>query len=240
VTEERLCVLCAVRNRRPVHYERAQACLPCRIWLAETIADVAVLYPQLHAMLIPGQGNGQRVSGSREMPLPLNADIVDLTGPAKVVNLTDAGRPWWHEDQTGHVAVAAVLDQWVRDWISYDWCRSDVMPVPTVPELAAWLGKWAEAACDEHPAIDDFAGEIRDIHTAMRAYIPRVVDRDNPPPRRRAEPRTAPCRGCDMVSLWWFPSDERVRCDNCDVVMTESEYAAWARLIIAGERARLA
>lgn len=235
MTEERLCVLCSVRGRRPVHYERAQACQPCRIWLGETIADIAALYPQLHAMLAPGAAAGQRVTGSREMPLPLNVDILDLVGPTRVLNLTDAGRPWWHEDQTGRLSVAMVLDSWARDWITYEWCRSGQLPAATVPELAAWLGAWVGAACDRHPAIDDFADEISSLHAAIRAYIPRVVDRDEPPPRRRAEPRTAPCRGCDMVSLWWFPSDERVRCDTdgCGVVMTESEYAAWAKLILA-------
>lgn len=233
MTEAHLCVICPVRGRRPVHYERAQACEPCRIWLAETIADVAALYPQLHALLVPSGTAGQKVTGSREMPLPLNVDILDLTGRAKGFTPSKDAVP---EDQVGHTAVAYVLDSWARDWIGYEWCRSDQLPAATVAELAAWLGKWVEAACDHHPAIDDFADEIRDLHAAIRAYIPRMVGRDEPPPRRRAEERTAPCRGCDMVSLWWFPSDERVRCDTegCGVVMTEDEYAAWAKLVLAG------
>jgi hypothetical protein len=171
------------------------------------------------------------------MPLPLNVDILDLTGSAREHQASDEARRW-RDDQVGHTAVAYRLDQWVRDWITYDWCRSDQLPVPTVPALAGWLSRWVDEACDRHPAIDDFADEISDVHGAIRAYIPRMVDRDEPPPRRRAEPRTAPCRGCDMVSLWWWPSDERVRCDTegCGVVMTEDEYASWSRLVIAGAK----
>jgi hypothetical protein len=233
MTEARLCVVCPVRRQTAVHYERAMVCQPCRIWLAETIADIAALYPQLREALEPGRGNSQRVTGSREMPLPLNVDVLDLTGPAREHVASDHAR-LWAEDQTGHAAIAYQLDQWARDWISYDWCRSDHLPLPTVPELAAWLARHCDDACDHHGAVDDFAGEIRDLHGAMRAYIPRMVERDEPPPRGRPEPRTAPCRGCDLFSLWWWPSDERVRCDNCEVVMTEDEYAAWAKLVLAG------
>lgn len=229
------CVVCPVRGRRPVHYERPHACRPCRIWLAETIADIAALYPKLHAMLAPGRGTGQRVTGSRDMPLPLNVDILDLTGRLREFRPSrDALR--WRDDQVGEPAVAYILALWVRDWLSYDWCKSTVTPDRTVKALAAWLVARCDDACDHHPAIDDVADEMRELHATMRGYVPRMVEKGEPPPRRRAEPRTAPCRGCDLISLWWFPSDERVRCDNCDVVMTESEYATWARQIIAYER----
>lgn len=233
MTEARLCAVCPVRRQTAVHYERAQVCQPCRIWLAETVADLAVLYPQLHDALRPGRGNNQRVTGSREAPLPLNVDVLDLTGPARDHHASAEARRW-AEDQIGHPAIAYCLDQWARDWISHDWCRSDHLPLPTVADLVAWLGKWVNEACDHHPAVDDFAREIRDVQAAMRAYIPRVVQEGERPPRGRPEPLTAQCRGCDLVSLWWWPSDERVRCDNCDVVMTEDEYADWARLVLAG------
>jgi hypothetical protein len=237
MTEERLCVVCPVRQRTAVHYERAQVCQPCRIWLAETIADIGALYPQLHAMLAPGRGNSQRVTGSREMPLPLNVDIVDLTGPPRRFRPSSEALRWI-DDQIGEPAVAYILDLWVRDWDSYQWCKSTVTPEPTVAALTAWLARRCDDACDHHPAIDDVADEIRDLHLTMRGYIPRMVEEDERPPRRRAEPRTAPCRGCELVSLWWWPSDERVRCDTdgCGVVMTESEYASWARLVIAGAK----
>lgn len=221
MTEAHLCVICPVRGRRPVHYERAQACEPCRIWLAETIADVAALYPQLHALLVPSGTAGQKVTGSREMPLPLNVDILDLTGRAKGFTPSKDAVP---EDQVGHTAVAYVLDSWARDWIGYEWCRSDQLPAATVAELAAWLGKWVEAACDHHPAIDDFADEIRDLHAAIRAYIPRMVDQTH---SARAERRPAPCPSCDAAGLWWWPSDQRVKCDNCPRSMTIEEYARW-------------
>jgi hypothetical protein len=228
---EHLCVACPVRRQTAVHYERAHVCQPCRIWLAETIADIAGLYPELHALLVPGATAGQRVTGSREMPLPLNVDILDLTGKAKGFRPSREALP---EDQVGHTAVAYVLDSWARDWISYEWCRSDQLPAPTVAELAAWLGKWADDACDHHPAIDDFADEIRDLHAAIRAYIPRMVDRDEPPPRRRPQQLPTPCPSCDLVTLFRQPGDPRVDCANpdCRRILTGDEYARWTRMLV--------
>lgn len=240
MTEARLCVLCPVRGRRPDHYERAQACEQCRVWLAGVLRDIADTYPDLADQLHPRKGGGQRVAGSREAPVPLVLDVVDLTHGGHRGYATADGR-LWAEDQIGHMAIRARLGSWAQDWLSYDWCRSDRLPEHTTAyALAAWLGKWADDACSHHPAVDEFADEMVEVLATIRAYVPRMVEEDEQPPKQRPEPRTAPCPACDMTSLWWFPSEERVRCDTdgCNRVMTDDEYARWARLVIADERTR--
>jgi len=123
----------------------------------------------LHAGPVRQQAGGAPVSGSREAPIPINLDPVDLTlraGPSSIYDPT--GQGW--RDQIGQVPVATMLDSWVRDWISYAWCPADHLPVPTVVTLVGWLDKRLEAACDQHPAIDDFAREIRaTLHACQRA-----------------------------------------------------------------------
>lgn len=287
MTEEHLCVLCAVRGRRPDHYERAMACEQCRVWLAGVLRDIAALYPALAgrhsgepdrpwstrqlrdgkwvtepghdpaSAKLPTGATGRTpprmgiVTGTRDNLAPVDLDVVDLTGdarPASIAVRYRTERPpgqapinWaaygGDPDQIGHLSVATELEFWVQDWITMRG-EGEHLPLPLVPPLAGWLSARLTWAIDEHPAIDEFATALTRIYGALRAYVPRVVEEDEKPPQRRAEPRTAPCPACDMVSLWWWPSDERVRCDTdgCNRVMTESEYAQWARLVIADAR----
>lgn len=282
MTEERLCVLCAVRGRRPEHYEQPQACPGCRVWLAGVLRDIPAVYVQLveldpaepdhpwtvqllddgkwvtapghdpAASKLPTGAPGRRpprlglVTGSREAAAPTNLDVVDLTASSRPASIAVRYRNGWSAlggdpDQIGHLAVATELEFWVTDWIGMRG-EGEHLPLPLVPPLAGWLGDRLGWAVDEHPAIDEFASALVRIHGALRAYVPRVVQEHEQPPGRRAEPRTAPCPLCDNVSLWWWPSEERVRCDTdgCNRAMTEDEYARWARLVIADERAKTA
>lgn len=215
--------------------DRGLVCEPDRVSIRDTLVEIAEHYPQLADHLEPRRGTGQRVSGSTEPRLPLNEDIADLTSPHRAGQATEHARRW-AEDQTGHMPVRARLESWVQDWASHDWCESSNLPIPTVPALAGWLGIWLDRACDHHYAIDDFADETADILAAMRAYIPKVVEVGETPPSKRVI-RSAPCPECDMISLWWHPKDDRVRCDNCPRVMTESEYETWSKMVLAQRRA---
>lgn len=242
MTEERLCVLCPTRGRRPDHYEQPQACPGCRVWLAGVLRDIADTYPDLADQLQPRRGGGQRVAGSREAPVPLVLDVVDLTGDARPASIAVRYRNGWSvlggdPDQIGHLSVATELEFWVTDWALMRG-KSEGLPEPTVASLARWLSDRLDWAMDQHPAIDEFAAALTRVHGAVRAYVPRVVQEHERPPTQRAEPRTAPCPACDMVSLWWWPSEERVRCDTdgCNRAMTEDEYTAWCRLVIEHEK----
>jgi hypothetical protein len=165
---ERLCVVCQRR-----HYERPNVCEPDRAGMPRLLDDIVELYALLPAALMPGSDGGEKVSGSREAPLPLRVDVLDLTMPARTMNLTGHGR---HHlvDQVGTIAVASILDTWVRDWAEL---RGDHLPVPTVASLAGWMRERLDWACDEHPAIDDWAAEMRALVGSLRAATGQRTDR---------------------------------------------------------------
>lgn len=219
MTEEHLCVIDQKR-----HYDRAQVCEPCRRRLDSILHDIATLWPHIPAAMHPGSnGAGQRVSGSREAPLPLRVDVLDLTMPAREPTPTPQARRW-PEDHTGAMSAATVLDQWARDWLSYG--APGRLPEPDVGPLVSWLRVRLEWACDHHPAIDEFAGELRDLLSTLR----RTVGGTSPKPQRCDG---VPCRRCDLLTLFRLVDGSGdIECGNpaCRAIMRADEYATWCRL----------
>ena len=120
-------------------------------------------------------------------------------------------------DQVGEPSVAAVLESWAHDWQTYRWA---LLPAPTVPALAWWLGERLEWACDEHPAADDFAAELAHLAAALRPGAPK------------AELKTGvPCRDCDRTTLYRWPGSDYIECGSCALLMTPDEYTRWMQLI---------
>jgi len=97
--------LCVIDQRR--QYERAAVCNGCRTWLDRTLVEIVELYALLPANLLPGQAHGQRVSGSREAPLPLRVDPLDLMMPAATGAVHDEMVP-------SYVIVPVEVDIWLR------------------------------------------------------------------------------------------------------------------------------
>lgn len=163
---------CVVCRRRPAR--NSQTCDGCRTHTDGHLADIAGLYVYLYGQFEKGRRAGdQRVSGSREAPLPLRIDPLDLTMPAPT------GRQRWSpilDGQTGYTGVAALLDTWARDW-----CQTRDMrehpPVPTVATLVVWLRHRLEWACDNHPDVDQFAAHMRRLHTILRNVCDLRTDR---------------------------------------------------------------
>jgi hypothetical protein len=173
------------------------------------------------------------ISGSREAPVPVSLDMVDLTGPARLPNPTRGPgyypRSLWPEDQIGQQPVATVLDQWVRDWRSYESCPRGQMPVPTVPVLIGWLGARVDWAVDSHPAVDEFAAEVWSLTMACRRVVgdvpthPELLD-------------GIPC-SCDAVGAMYrdHASQWAAECGSCGRMYTAEEYAAWVSSLTVSE-----
>lgn len=222
---------CLICQRR--HYERAHVCEPDRRWLDELLGEIANLYTDLPYALSPSGNPGQRVTGSRTPPLPLRVDILDLTLPANqgARALYARGLLGLDEDQTGTLSVATVLDTWARDWLTYGtaWGR---LPQPTVRALIGWLRVRTTWACDHHPAVDEFAGEMRELASALRRATGRT-------PLRPQPCEGVPCRRCDLLTLVRLADGSGdIECANpdCKLIMRADEYAQWTRLSAAALR----
>lgn len=217
-----LCVIC--QRREPT---RAQVCNPDRIRLAGTLASIVELWRQLPDALQPGQSAAQRVTGSRDAPIPARIDVIDLTAAVRNGSATPEAREH-PEDQIGHPAVAAILDQWCRDWRD-EMAFAQTLPLPTVPELARWLTDRLDWACDRHPAVDEFATEMRQL----RAVLFGTLGLFEPEPEFC---NGVVCRGCDRYALYRSQDRYAAECDECGMLYTEDEYREWSALVSAQVR----
>ena len=188
-------------------------------WVREQGSDVLA---RMLPMGITRTSHQARVSGSREAPVPVNLDRVDLTGPARIgsmeMGLSDQAVP---ADQVGYLTVATELDFWVRDWtIARE--KSEHLPEPTVDALVSWLSSRLGWACDEHPAIDEFATKIGELRHAMRSVLGLTAA-----PKELC--KGVPCRSCDRKALY-REGGGYVTCGHCGQHYSEREYTDWVKL----------
>jgi len=213
------CVVCQLPNRTP---ERGQVCEPDRARIGRNLRDIGDLYQRID--LQPGRAaSGSRPTGKPGSRMPLAVDPLDLTMPARIGSVSDS-----FGDQIGHDSVASVLDSWVRDWCEVR-DRGERLPIPTVAVLVDWLFKRLGWACDEHGAIDEFAGEVKHLCSTLRA----VCGETEPRPERL----WVPCPRCDLLALRRTPGDAYpIRCASCPYAGTEDEYERYTKLCAAAVR----
>jgi hypothetical protein len=264
---EHLCVVCPVLRRgEPRIYERANVCEACRPTLRSLIVEAAQLYADI--TLERASTGGDRVSGSRTPPVPLNIDALDMTMPphlgavadelVKVYATVKVEVEVWlpaqpdveyatvteersqrvrarddrgilaygpSGDQVGEISVPTMLETAARDWQTYRWA---LLPEPTVPALAKWLEVRLEWACDHHPAIDEFAAEIRDQVRTLR----RLNGLAGP----AFDTLDVPCRRCDWLTLAPIARKDLVECLHCGDLTTGEELDRWTGLLAAAVR----
>lgn len=177
------------------------------------------------------------VSGSRERPIPIAVTALDLRAGARIPGITasphvrtDEKRlAEWLGDQIGHLSTSTVLDQWVRD-IRDTLYPGHHLPPATVDELVMWLRHRVEDVCDRHPAITDFAEEIRNLRSTLRS----VAGETEPPPERC---EGIPCKRCDMTMMFRRPGGS-VDCmyPDCSAVYTDDDYLDWVKTLAAEQR----
>jgi hypothetical protein len=148
MTEAILCVVC------PVYRPKAQPRLPnnpavcdtCRDRLATDLTGLPSAYAAVDAE--PVRGTTEIRARAFESKPPLNITALSLVGPGTVTPL-------------------AILDFWVQDWAGY---LEQELPVVAVSTLSIWLYVRLPWACDQHPAIDAFAADLREIAGQLRAF----------------------------------------------------------------------
>lgn len=173
---------------------------------------------------INGAKSAPRVSGSRDAPVPIRIDPTDLTASVRPAATAVHARSPWPADQIGHLSVATELDFWASDWATE---RNESRPSPQVPVLAGWLADRLDWACCHYAALDEFAGKLSALYGALMSAVGGWAS--------HPETLITPCRSCGMLALHRevgpAPEYDRVACGACPTLLTEGEYAEYARSI---------
>jgi hypothetical protein len=176
----------------------------------------------VNAGAIAGQSNAPRVQGSREAPIPINVDRLDLLGPADPRTVHDISG-----DQIGYPSAATVLDGWCAMFAEE---RRESTPKPEVATQSRWLLDRLDELF-KHPAVDECAKEIGDLWHTLR----RACGLTMPQPELCTG---IPCRrvDCDMKTLWKIPGSDWIECASCGLLLSQDDYASWCRLLAASAR----
>ncbi|MFD5027034.1 hypothetical protein [Streptomyces sp. NPDC058373] len=153
------------------------ACRRCTLRISDDLAALPGLYVQLGGALMPGSGaGGPAVSGSRTAPLPLRLAPLSLAAKGGVVT---------------------VLQQWVEDWhscLEYEaptWKGDLTAQCHAAVARLQLLLPWA---VESHPAVDDFADEVRQT----RAECEQAITRER---RGRTVAVACPCGASLRITL---------------------------------------
>jgi hypothetical protein len=212
-------VICTICQR--VEATVGLVCHPCQLDLHRGLSELDTLAKLLPAAAEPGRSASQRVGGSRETPTGTRLVALDLSLPLRASQRLADGvtDPWG--DQVGHVPVAAWLDQWCRDWITY--CGPELLPDPTIPAMVSWLRQRLGWACSDHLAVDEFGAELYDKIRTCR----RVLNVDTTPQHLHGRV----CPGCSAMNVWHdlpdltaVAADHPVHCRSCGNRWTWDEY----------------
>lgn len=171
----------------------------------------------LGAAPVPAPSKQPMVTGSRERAIPIDVDRVDLTAAAQTGTVTDP-----HGDQTGHLSVATVLNDWVIGWIE-QFFPTETPPPATAEALLDWLGGIRlEILAETDPGIAEFAEQLAGLRRALRGALHET------PPKPQVM-WSVPCRRCELVSTLVLDPDDPDRYRECGVpgcglLLTEAEY----------------
>jgi hypothetical protein len=178
----------------------------------------------VNAGAIAGQSNAPRVQGSREAPIPINVDRLDLLGPADPRTVHDLSG-----DQIGYPSAATVLDGWCAMFAEE---RRESVPTPRPADQSRWLLDRLDELF-KHPAVDELSKEIGDLWHVLR----RACGLTMPQPELC---EGVPCKSidCDLKTLYRVPGSDFVECASCGRLYTASDYADWVRLVAAAAKGR--
>jgi DNA-directed RNA polymerase subunit RPC12/RpoP len=219
--------VCIIDQETELEEAGQRVCARCGRRLDRQLVDIGRWSALLPLAMRPGSGSGElRVSGSREAPLPLRVDPLDLGMPARQGAVRDK-----FGDQTGLQSAATILDSWVRDWREVR-SVNERMPAPTAPHLAAWLRTRLPWALTDHEALDEFSGEISGLWGAMRTAIG-----DSPVTPERIH--DVPCKRCDADALFRTTDGTGdIECGDCGRLLTADEFRQWVGLVAGAARQR--
>jgi len=202
---ELLCVTCPVLRAKsqPRRPNRPLVCDGCRKRLAADLAAIIPAYADLDPAPVRGMSEILTRVFESKPPLNLNELSPRLSG---------------YETPR---AILSTLCRIVAEDFALD------LPYDSVSLMAEWLGLHLERLCDEHPAVDDFARDIRQIAGELHVYeraADRTGERVGRCPRTRyddGDPCNTPL-ACD-------PYISRITCPRCGASW-DRDAGGWVKL----------
>lgn len=180
------------------HELTAHACRPCTERIDKNLRALAGadgLYARLAHVLAPGSStSGPAVSGSRTAPLPVRLEPLSLAARGGVVT---------------------ILQTWLCDWhevLGYGHPRWDGGLQEQLDQVVSRLRVLLPWAAAEHPAVAEFASEVRILAAQCRSQ----VDGERPP---RRVPVTCSCGHTLKVTL----DTAGIRCPACETQYGHTE-----------------
>lgn len=128
------------------------ACDRCEAMMRRQLSDVLEYQALAGDNLVPGQGGDGRAT---ERTLGINIAALDTSAAFDAI---------------------AVLESWERVWredyglTPYGPASAEREPTPeaTLVGIVNFLQSWLSKTCSEHPAVDEFASELRTLHRQMQ------------------------------------------------------------------------
>lgn len=168
---------------------------------------------------IPARSMNPAVTGSREAPLPINVDAVDLTGEARATTAATGDA----RDQIGYLPVTSVLDAWtkhIRAALHPDFH----LPACDVANLVDFLHRHLPDALQQLPeTLPELAADLRSLGSAMRVILRDVEAPQHPLLGVR-------CEHCQKIStLVPWSTAEYVECQACGQLYSVAERLAMGK-----------
>lgn len=209
-------------------YDDQQTCAHCVDRTRRQLADIPRLHARLPGLLIenriPATGRDP-IRGSSEHAMP-GGDALTMLAAGNTGTVTASARGNRDHAVDNHrddpPSVLAILDSWVRDWC--DTFRHHNPPHTTVEHAGGYLLTHLAWAAREHPAFDEFAYDIRDLHGRLM-NVTGLADR----------PETAPvsCFDCggrlERHYLEHVGRQDDWRCRACGRIYTPAAYTLAVR-----------
>jgi len=140
------------------------------------------------------------------------------TGEVRSKSSPLPGGTEWMDYRQGHILLGT-LTAWARDW-----CETYALAGPKrgdLTSLARWLRAHLSSAANSHPAVDEFAHEVRQLAQRGRRLAGEVPDHGQRVPCPTDDcTRTLRVRTAEL--------NELVRCKGCDVQRSTAQLLAIA------------
>jgi len=203
------------------------------------------VYWWLSRNLERGGLNGERLTGSREAPIPVSVAVMVLLGHGHSCDedchtskcFGPDGCPGHHDPDGADnlsLSIPGVLEGWVDIVLDQHPDRGLTGPESTIAGCAAWLGVRLDWITEQE-WVNPMSAEVDELISRANAAVPWL------PPIERQDYRPTPCNKCDKRALLWrYPYME---CDRdiggCGDLRTLKEHKDWTKEWIArwGKRA---